>query len=172
VYARRFGRDLLDHPSGHKPNEKGAKDGQPGWLSMEVYMIDHIYLPVTDIDRSLNFYGAVLTPLDFAHRWDFKAQAGWPDLYEFGGDSPGFWLKKSSRSVPELYVAFTALSEQAVQDAYDAALSHWRHGQRSPGVTAPLRPRYYAANILDPDGYSLEINFKAWLYDGSGAVQP
>ena len=47
-------------------------------------MIDHIYLPVTDIDRSLDFYGAVLTPLDFAHRWDFKAQAGWPDLYGFG----------------------------------------------------------------------------------------
>lgn len=53
-------------------------------------MIDHIYLPVTDIERSLDFYGAVLTPLGLAHGWDFKAQAGWPDLYGFGGDSPGF----------------------------------------------------------------------------------
>ena len=33
-------------------------------------------------------------------------------------------------------------------------------------------PRYYAANILDPNGYSLEISFKAWLYDGSDDVQP
>jgi catechol 2,3-dioxygenase-like lactoylglutathione lyase family enzyme len=101
-------------------------------------IIDHIYLPVTDVDRSLDFYRAVLTPLDFAHRWDFKAQAGWPDLYGFGGDSPGFWLKKSSRSVPELYVAFTALSEQAVQDAYDAALSHGGTDNGAPG----LRPHF------------------------------
>lgn len=43
-------------------------------------MIDHIYLPVKDIDRSLQFYTALLTPLDFAGRWDFKGQDGWPDL--------------------------------------------------------------------------------------------
>ena len=30
--------------------------------------------------------------------------------------------------------------------------------------------RYYAANVLDPDGYSLEICFKPWLYDGSDPV--
>jgi hypothetical protein len=78
-------------------NFNADRTGQfAGWSSKEVHMIDHIYLPVTDIDRSLEFYGAVLTPLGFAHRWDFKAQAGWPDLYGFGGDSPGFWLKKSS----------------------------------------------------------------------------
>jgi catechol 2,3-dioxygenase-like lactoylglutathione lyase family enzyme len=75
-------------------------------------MIDHIYLPVTDIDRSLDFYRAVLSPLHSAHRWDFEAQADWPDLYGFGENSPGFWLKKSSGSVPELYVAFAASSEQ------------------------------------------------------------
>jgi catechol 2,3-dioxygenase-like lactoylglutathione lyase family enzyme len=50
-------------------------------------MIDHIYLPVTDIDRSLQFYTALLTPLDFAGCWDFKGQDGWPDLYGFGGTS-------------------------------------------------------------------------------------
>lgn len=135
-------------------------------------MIDHIYLPVTDIDRSLDFYAAVLAPLGIAHRWDFKAHAGWPDLYGFGGDSPGFWLKKSSGSVPELYVAFTALSERAVQNAYDAALSHGGTDNGAPGLRPQFDPRYYAANILDPDGYSLEICFKVWLYGGSGAIQP
>jgi catechol 2,3-dioxygenase-like lactoylglutathione lyase family enzyme len=39
-------------------------------------MIDHIYLPVTDIDRSLQFYTALLTPLGLAGRWDFKGQDG------------------------------------------------------------------------------------------------
>jgi catechol 2,3-dioxygenase-like lactoylglutathione lyase family enzyme len=114
----------------------------------------------------------VLTPLGFGHRWDFKAQAGWPDLYGFGDDSPGFWLKKSSRSFPELYVAFSALSEQAVQNAYGATLSHGGTDNGGPGLRPQFGPRYSAANIRDPDGYSLEINFKAWLYDGLGALQP
>jgi predicted lactoylglutathione lyase len=135
-------------------------------------MIDHIYLPVTDIKRSLDFYGAGLTPLGFAHRWDFKAQAGWPDLYGFGGDGPGFWLKKTSSSFPELYVAFTALSQLAVQDAYHAALRHGGKDNGGPGMRPQFGSRYYASNILDPDGYSLEISFKAWLYDSSGAVEP
>jgi catechol 2,3-dioxygenase-like lactoylglutathione lyase family enzyme len=53
-------------------------------------MIDHIYLPVTDIDRSLDFYPAVLMPRGAAHRWDVNAQAGWPNLYGFGAE-PRFW---------------------------------------------------------------------------------
>ena len=127
------------------------------------HVIDHIYLPVTDIDRSLDFYGAVLTPLGSARRWEFKAQAGWPDLYGFG-EEPGFWLKRSSTTLRELYVAFTAPSEEAVQSAYDAALSHGGADNGAPGLRPQFAPDYYAANVLDPDGYSLEINFKPWLY--------
>jgi hypothetical protein len=67
-------------------------------------MIDHIYLPVKDIDRSL------------------------------GGSSK------------------------------------WRRGQRAPRLRPQFGDRYYAANLLDPDGYSLEICFKPWLYDGSDPV--
>ena len=36
-------------------------------------MIDHIYLPVTNIKRSLDFYSALLTPLGKADRWKFEA---------------------------------------------------------------------------------------------------
>jgi catechol 2,3-dioxygenase-like lactoylglutathione lyase family enzyme len=127
------------------------------------HVVDHIYLPVTDLDRSLDFYQALLTPLASARRWDFKAQSGWPDLYGFG-EEPGFWLKQSSTAFPDLYVAFTALSEEAVQKAYDAALSHGGTHNGAPGLRPQFAPRYYAANVLDPDGYSLEINFKPWLY--------
>ena len=77
------------------------------------HVVDPIYLPVTDIDRSMDFYQALLTPLGLAHRWDFKAQAGWPDLDGFGAEEPGFWLKKSSTTLRELYVAFTAPTEEA-----------------------------------------------------------
>ncbi len=57
-------------------------------------MIDHIYLPVTDLNRSETFYGAMLCPLGKSERWHFKAQAGYSDLAGFGEPGiPGFWLK-------------------------------------------------------------------------------
>src|SRR5580692_10084042 len=34
--------------------------------------------------------------------------------------------------------------------------SKWRCGQRGPGTAAQFSDRYYAANVLDPDGYSLD----------------
>jgi catechol 2,3-dioxygenase-like lactoylglutathione lyase family enzyme len=43
-------------------------------------MIDHIYLPVTNIKRSLDFYSALLTPLGTADRWKFEAKAGYPTV--------------------------------------------------------------------------------------------
>ena len=59
-------------------------------------MIDHIYLPVTDLERSETFYSAMLGPLGKFERWHFKAQAGYPDLAGFGEPGiPGFWLKAS-----------------------------------------------------------------------------
>ena len=47
-------------------------------------MIDHIYLPVTDLKRSDTFYGGMLGPLGMSERWHFKAQAGYPGLWRAG----------------------------------------------------------------------------------------
>src|SRR5690349_20882045 len=129
-------------------------------------MIDHIYLPVRDIDRSLQFYEALLEPLDLGRRWNFRGRDGWPDLYGFGGDGPGFWLKRSTATCPELYVAFTATSKAAVDNAYTAALANGGADNRPAGPRPQFGDRYYAATLLDPDRYSLEINFKPWLFDG------
>src|ERR1700757_4564828 len=82
-------------------------------------MIDHIYLPVTDLKRSETFYGAMLGPLGKSESWHFK------DLTGFGEPGiPGFWLKASKTTCAELYVAFAAKNEAAVNNAYDAALAN------------------------------------------------
>jgi hypothetical protein len=57
---------------------------------------------------------------------------------------PGFWLKESNASFPALYVAFAALSEQAVNEAFDAALAHGgkgidRLGRNAAEVMATIR---------------------------------
>jgi hypothetical protein len=33
-----------------------------------------------------------------------------------------------------------------------------------PGARLYYDPRYYAANVLDPDGYSLEAAYKSWQH--------
>jgi len=34
----------------------------------------------------------------------------------------------------------------------------------APGARLHYDPRYYAANVLDPDGYSLEFVYKSWQH--------
>jgi catechol 2,3-dioxygenase-like lactoylglutathione lyase family enzyme len=123
-------------------------------------MIDHIYLPVTDLKRSETFYGAMLGPLGKSERWHFEALTG------FGEPGiPGFWLKASKTTCTELYVAFAAKSEAAVNKAYEAALANGGKDNGAPGLRPQWDPRYYAANVLDPDGYNVEICYKPWLYE-------
>jgi catechol 2,3-dioxygenase-like lactoylglutathione lyase family enzyme len=123
-------------------------------------MIDHIYLPVTDLKRSETFYHAMLGPLGKSERWHFEALTG------FGEPGiPGFWLKASKTTCAGLYVAFAAKNEAAVNQAYEAALAHGGKDNGAPGLRPQWDPRYYAANVLDPDGYNVEICYKPWLYE-------
>jgi len=37
-------------------------------------------------------------------------------------------------------------------------------GNGKPSARLYYDPRYYAANVFDPDGYSLEFVFKSWQH--------
>src|SRR6476620_3302806 len=53
-------------------------------------MIDHIYLPVSDLERSSEFYKKVLEPLGI----DMPYEVGQPPIRGFAiNNIPGFWLK-------------------------------------------------------------------------------
>ena len=43
-------------------------------------MLDHIFLSVSDVERSIAFYSAVLAPLGITTRFDYdgKADTAWP----------------------------------------------------------------------------------------------
>ena len=38
------------------------------------------------------------------------------------------------------------------------------NGAPEQGKQALLDPRYYAGNVLDPDGYSVEFVYKSWQH--------
>src|ERR1700738_989305 len=64
-------------------------------------MIDHIYLPVSDLKRSSEFYKKVLEPLGI----DMPYKGDQPPMRGFAiNNIPGFWLK-NGEVAKDLYVA-------------------------------------------------------------------
>lgn len=131
-------------------------------------MLDHIFLSVSDIARSIAFYEAALAPLGITARLDYDGKdgpPGHPDLKGFGANGRMFfWLRKGVVEARALHVGFVAHSKAEVEAAYAAALDNGGGDNGAPGARLHYDPDYYAANVLDPDGYSLEFVFKNWQH--------
>lgn len=131
-------------------------------------MLDHVFLSVADIDRSIAFYSAALAPLGIVNRLDYDGRdgpPGHPDLKGFGaGGRMFFWLREGVADGRAVHVGFVAHSGQEVDAAYAAAMAAGASDKGAPGARLYYDPRYYAANVLDPDGYSLEFVYKSWQH--------
>src|SRR3984893_5905952 len=121
-------------------------------------MIDHIYLPVSDLKRSSEFDKKMFKPLGIDMPYEFDQLLGFAINTE-----PGFWLKNGAVA-KDLYVAFTAKSADAVRASYKAAIDGGATSNKEPSLRPEWRADYFAANIGDPDGYNIEIAYKPWLY--------
>src|SRR5260370_19446324 len=112
-------------------------------------IIDHIYLPVSDLKRSSEFYKKVLEPLGI----DMPYEVGQPPIFGFAiNNEPGFWLKKGEIA-KDLYIAFTAKSADAVRASYKAAIEAEANSLKEPRHPPPYRAPYFAANIVHPRAY-------------------
>ncbi len=124
-------------------------------------MLDHIFLSVRDLPRSVAFYEAALAPLGITHYVDYDGEDGHPDLKGFGRDKRAFlWLKAGEPSAAAVHFAFVAESREAVDAFYAAAMAAGGRDNISPRVREEYDPMYYAADILDPDGYSVKVVIK------------
>ncbi len=124
-------------------------------------MLDHIILAVSDIAKSVAFYEEALAPLGITHYVDYDGENGHPDLKGFGCDGNAFfWLKSGAPSAAAVHFGFKAASRQAVDDFYAAAIAAGAQDNISPRVRSEYDEMYYAGDILDPDGYSVEAVIK------------
>ncbi|WP_233236098.1 VOC family protein [Bordetella sp. LUAb4] len=129
-------------------------------------MLDHIFIAVSDVQRSIDFYTAALAPLGIAHQHDYDGKngpPGHPDLKGFGAEGRVFfWLREGTIGGTAAHVGFVATSRAEVDAAYAAAMAAGATDNGAPAARLYYDPRYYAANVLDPDGYSLEFVYKSW----------
>ena len=78
-------------------------------------MLDHVFITVKDLDRSIAFYETALKPLGIEHAIDYDGKdgpEGHPDLKGFGRDGRiFFWLRQGDAPTPGLRTS--ALSPRA-----------------------------------------------------------
>ena len=75
--------------------------------------------------------------------------------------APEFWVSATSHPVPAddgsgLHICFTAPDRTAVDGFHKAALKTGGRDNGKPGLRPDYGPNYYAAFVVDPDGYRIE----------------
>lgn len=118
-------------------------------------MFDHVSIGVSDIKRAGKFYDAALKPLGFTRLSDGESSLG------YGGKAVQLWLGATSKPVKAdmdsgLHFCFSAPDRKSVDAFHAAALKNGGKDNGKPGVRADYSPTYYAAFVIDPDGYRLE----------------
>ena len=116
-------------------------------------MIDHVGFEVADLDRSAAFYDPVLFALGIRRALTADRAVAW------GDNRPAFWIVARERPPAPGYghVALQATGRAAVDAAYAAGMVNGGADAGAPGARPQYGPRYYAAYLLDPDGYRVEL---------------
>lgn len=131
-------------------------------------MLDHVFISVSDIDRSIAFYQKALAPLAITHAIDYDGRQGppgHPDLKGFGANGRVFfWLRQGVVEGRAVHVGLIAANQAAVDAAFAASIAAGASEIHPPGPQLHYDPRYYAAQVRDPDGYSLEFVYKPWQH--------
>ena len=121
-------------------------------------MIDHVSIGVRDIARTKRFYDAALKPLGYKCLSEGEGSLG------YGKDAVTLWIVQHGSPGarrPEIGSAFLlcrARRRRSIEAFHAAALSNGGRDNGTPGLRADYSPDYYAAFVIDPDGYRLEAH--------------
>jgi len=120
-------------------------------------MIDHVSIGVRDIPRAKRFYDAALQPLGYT-----CLSAGDNSL-GYGGKAAAFWISATQHPVPAdersgLHICFEAPSRTAIDAFHKAALKQGGRDNGKPGLRPDYGATYYAAFVIDPEGYRIEAH--------------
>lgn len=118
-------------------------------------MFDHVSIGVADIARARKFYDAAFKPLGYTRLSDGDTSLG------YGDKAVGLWIGAASKPVKAdmesgLHFCFAAKDRAAVDAFHAAALEAGGKDNGKPGLRADYGPKYYAAFVVDPDGYRIE----------------
>jgi catechol 2,3-dioxygenase-like lactoylglutathione lyase family enzyme len=142
----------------HRVLERGAADPARDAARDENgdnKMINHVSIGVGDIAKTKAFYDAALKPLGYSCLSPGDSSLG------YGKDAVQFWISLSKSPVrPDaksgLHFCFTAPTRQSVASFHKAAVAAGGRDNGKPGLREDYGPNYFAAFVIDPDGYRIE----------------
>jgi catechol 2,3-dioxygenase-like lactoylglutathione lyase family enzyme len=118
-------------------------------------MLHHLSIAVTDLPRAMAFYDAALLPLGYARVFTGEEAVG----YGYPSQDDLLLLNlQNSVNIPGdgFHLAFAASRPEDVARFHSAALKHGGRCNGPPGLRPDYGDHYYAAFVIDPEGYRIE----------------
>lgn len=119
-------------------------------------MIDHVSIPVSDLEQSTRFYESVLSKIGSSKLIEMPTTVG------FGKKHPEFWLNHrpatdGHRIDDGFHVCLRVRTIDQVREFYELAIELGAESDGEPGPRPQYSPSYYAAFIRDQDGNRIEV---------------
>lgn len=129
---------------------------------MPARALHHIDLAVSDVDRSLDFYKAVLGPLGLREEAKFATYRGTEEVVYLSWADQMIGLRPADGGEHRYYgvgiehIAFYVDSPEEVDGAYQRCLDIGARVHFPPEEDRDL-PGYYEMFVFDPDGMRVEV---------------
>jgi catechol 2,3-dioxygenase-like lactoylglutathione lyase family enzyme len=111
-------------------------------------LIDHVHLIANDLEKTKQFYAAVLGALG-------RKIEGEGDGYFWSDELFVSLPDQHTRGATRVHLAFQAADRETVRRFFDAALAAGGTDNGAPGLRQ-YHPDYYGAFVIDPDGNNIE----------------
>jgi catechol 2,3-dioxygenase-like lactoylglutathione lyase family enzyme len=117
-------------------------------------MLGHVSIGVRDLEKAARFYDAAMAAVGWTRVWTEPGGLG----YGYSGNDKlaVFLHADASAPGPGFHLAFDAPNRGAVDAFHAAALANGGTDIGVPGPRPQYSPSYYAAFVLDPEGWKLE----------------
>ena len=126
-------------------------------------MLDHVSIPVADLDRAARFYDTVLATIGLCRRKERPGAIGYgPETRA----APVFWIlaRAGDRGATPglgLHLSFEAPDRTSVEAFHATAPRCGGHDAGKPGLRPQYTKPFYGAFVLDPDGFKIEAVCRA-----------
>ncbi len=123
---------------------------------MRPICVDHMTLPVGDLERSVTFYRAALVE---GMGWVEVEVEGAPTFGPEGAEDVS--LVSGGPLRPTIHLAFAANDFAQVEGFHREGLGAGGRDNGTPGPRLQYSPGYHGAFLLDPDGHNVEAVWHA-----------
>jgi catechol 2,3-dioxygenase-like lactoylglutathione lyase family enzyme len=136
-------------------------------------VFSHVFVGVTDFDRALAFYRALMSVLGIDERF-CDPQRPWAGWQSGPGVRPYFLIGSpydgdQHRAGNGQMVAFLAENRSLVDRAYATALGHGGMDEGAPGLRPEYHESYYGAYFRDTEGNKICVACHSPLAGVGGA---